>query len=227
MTTVMCSGPVIPEAACTTCSIRVRPPARCRTFACLDFIRVPKPAAKITTLTAPLATTLTGGFISSPSYFSPSLFFSENPDSAAVCPAAPRQIHCDLSGNPGIMADYFPFGQKIGGHNLQAHRRQPVHVIHYRLRLFGRVFPSLADRDTPCVHHRHVEQIAAGVAIDGCHVVRSPEPGGLARLPHQVHEISLQRPAAANCGRNTLHQYVRNHAGEERSRTEGDQIGAL
>src|SRR5271155_547079 len=34
----------------TTCSISVWPPARCSTFARLDFIRVPRPAARITTL---------------------------------------------------------------------------------------------------------------------------------------------------------------------------------
>src|SRR5580698_1702278 len=36
--------------AAMTCSIKESPPARCSTLARLDFIRVPRPAARITTL---------------------------------------------------------------------------------------------------------------------------------------------------------------------------------
>ncbi len=43
------AGAMAPEAA-TTCSISDRPPARCSTLARLDFMRVPRPAARITTL---------------------------------------------------------------------------------------------------------------------------------------------------------------------------------
>src|ERR1039457_1661494 len=114
----MCAASVIPEAAWTTCSTSESPPARWSTFACLDFIRVPKPAARITTLITRLTTTLTGGFISSPSYYSPVLFFPENADLSAVRPAAPRQVHRNLGGHTGIVTDNLPFGPKICGHNL-------------------------------------------------------------------------------------------------------------
>ncbi len=38
------------RAACTTCSTSASPPARCSTLACLERMRVPNPAAKITTV---------------------------------------------------------------------------------------------------------------------------------------------------------------------------------
>src|SRR5437879_3140055 len=47
----MSSGEVISDAIFTTCSIKVSPPARCSTLAFFDFMRVPRPAARITTLT--------------------------------------------------------------------------------------------------------------------------------------------------------------------------------
>src|SRR5438270_9030248 len=43
------SGGASPRTAAIACSIRVFPPARCSTLAMRDFMRVPCPAARITT----------------------------------------------------------------------------------------------------------------------------------------------------------------------------------
>src|SRR6266567_6600732 len=47
-TTTTVSRPFSGSQARTICSTNVRPPARCNTFARLDFSRVPLPAARIT-----------------------------------------------------------------------------------------------------------------------------------------------------------------------------------
>src|SRR5581483_9779355 len=47
----MRSGGANSQAVSTTCSTSAIPPARWRTFALRDFMRVPRPAARITTVT--------------------------------------------------------------------------------------------------------------------------------------------------------------------------------
>ena len=56
-------------------------------------------------------------------------------------------------------------------------------------------------------------------------MIRRAEVGGLAGLPHQIDEVSLESGRVRDGLRNAVHQQVRDHAGEERSRAQGDQIG--
>src|SRR5690242_5805381 len=95
----MRSGGVMRDAVFTTCSIRVRPPARWSTFARFDFMRVPRPAARITTLIV--------GSISIPG---PQARLDHAP------PAAPfaSEFHGDVGGGDRIVADDLAVAQQIG-----------------------------------------------------------------------------------------------------------------
>src|SRR5215471_16236320 len=85
----MRSGEVSAREARTTCSIIARPPARCKTFACRERMRTPRPAARITTRISIAESTADG----------PSCRFSFSP------PPLFRQVDGDRGEGPGVVAD--------------------------------------------------------------------------------------------------------------------------
>src|ERR1700730_10791761 len=100
----MCSADVTPAAAWTTCSTSVSPPARCRTLARLDFIRVPRPAARITTLSGDVIRFL--------------LFRSEDTDFRLGGSAAASQFQRYVGDSSGVVTHNFTIGQQVPGNDL-------------------------------------------------------------------------------------------------------------
>src|ERR1700724_1158308 len=96
----MRSGGVTCMAVLTTCSISVRPPARCSTLACRDFMRVPSPAARMTTLIS--------GFI---------VNLRRKPAFAASA----RELHGDRGGSYRIVAYDGSLREQVRGDHFHAH----------------------------------------------------------------------------------------------------------
>src|ERR1700720_880609 len=130
----MCSGGVMPVAALTTWSTSVSPPTRCSTLARLDFMRVPRPAARITTLIGDFIRLLFDGG---------SLFLSKNADLPARGAAPSSQLHRDFGRSPRIVAYDLALSEQIRGDHLQPHAGQPVNIVDHRLGLLGGVFSPL------------------------------------------------------------------------------------
>src|SRR5215472_9763644 len=101
----MRSGGVNARAVSTTCWTSVFPPARCRTFAFRDFMRVPSPAARITIVTFGIL------------FYYVRLFAI----SGALPPSFLGQPYYDRRGGRRIVTDLIDGTRQVPRHHPQPH----------------------------------------------------------------------------------------------------------
>ena len=145
--------------------------------------------------------------------------------SVLAAPALLRQLHHHGGGGFGIVPDFLLMLSQVAGHHLEAHLEDGLDIVFHGLGLLPGVALLHGRRNGPDVHHGVLQKLAARVLMDGPHVVGGAEAGGLAGLPHQVHEIGLHGRRTGDGRWNALHQHVRDHAGEQRSRPQCDDVG--
>src|SRR5690348_5846972 len=100
-----------------------------------------------------------------------SLFCTEDGKFALGRAAAPGQVDGDVGGGARVVAHDVAVAEQIGSDYLHTHFRQAVDFVHDRLCAFGGVLPALAGADGASIDHHHVEQLHAGVPLDGIDVI--------------------------------------------------------
>ena len=111
------------------------------------------------------------------------------------------------------------------GHHLHSHFCHATGVILNRM-YFLTGIPSLqGSGDGSGIDDGIIEQRSAGVSLDRFHVIGGAEINGFPGLPHQVNEVGLDRGRLFDRLRDSLHQQVRNDAGEQRTWSERNEVG--
>src|SRR5579884_4382798 len=144
---MMRSSAVMAAAVLTTCSMSVRPPARCSTFAFRDFIRVPRPAARITIVTGSIL---------------------------LCCPplsSAARQAHGDRRRGLRIVPHLVAFAEQFFLDYLDAHLPDALRVVHHRARTLLFIAPQHRFADGTRVQHGYIDQVFSSMLGNGGDVV--------------------------------------------------------
>ena len=113
----------------------------------------------------------------------------------------------------------------MGGHDPEAHGPQTLGVNLHRARRFSSVLALQSLADPAFVHDDDVDQPLRGVPQNRFDVIRGAEVHGLARLPHQVDDIGLERAGTPDGLGDAVHQQVGYHAGEQGTGPHRDHVG--
>ena len=147
--------------------------------------------------------------------------------SSAPAPAPPRRSRSGRGGSfPVVRAP--AMRTRSAPTTFKPHTLQILRVVFHRPRGAGLItvqhFAAESAAYSPRTH-RSAGRSASGVPQQRRHMIGRAKIGGLARLRHQVHEVRFAaRATAAIASRNAVHQQIRNHAGEQRSRAQRDQV---
>ena len=205
-TTKIRSGGASARAVRSTCSIRYLPPARCSTLALRDFMRVPSPAARTTTVNG-----------MSPLFPRWLLRLRRRPSL--------RQPHGYRGGCLRVMAHFLASCASLPAITLSPN----FEIRRYRFRpaapARGRNASWRPSGSAGCSPSAQSSSLPRGMRSMARMWSEAVKLGSFAGLPHQVDEIRFQRGRRADGRRHALHQQVWNHAGEKRTRSERDQVG--
>src|ERR1035441_1889155 len=131
----------------TTCSASGLPPAWCSTLARRDFMRVPSPAARITTVTGVAINTILG------------------PPEFAASPLL-RQLDRHGGGGPGIVPHLFSLPHQVPRHYRHAHFDDCLDVVLHGRGLLPRVALLHRRSDGSGVDYRVIQKLDPGVLVD-------------------------------------------------------------
>src|SRR5579871_6856200 len=193
------------RAVSTTCSTNALPPARCSTLAFRDFMRVPRPAARITTVTGVSMIPLCLPISAPPAFLGEFDYHSRRPR--------------------GVMPHFTGGLSQIPSHYFQPQFKKRIDIVLYGQRIFPCVSPLQCLRNRPNVYHGVIQKFAAGMMVNRADMVACPEIRGLSRLPHQVDKVGLYGWRPADGCRHAIHQQIGNYARKQGTGTKGDHIG--
>ena len=103
--------------------------------------------------------------------------------------------------------------------------RDSVEVVFHGQRLLPFVALPCSHLHRRDVDNRAIDDLAAGMLVDGADMVGGGEVHGFSGLPHQVYKIRLEGGRTPDGRGDSLHQQVWDHAGEQRTGAQRDQVG--
>src|SRR5437899_12100270 len=112
-----------------------------------------------------------------------------------LSPLAAFHGELDRDGRDGIriVANQSGFLYIIAADHVDAQGVDLVEIVFHRSRFLARITAEQRRTDLARVQDRVIQELTAGMSVNGADVVRSSEICSFAWLPHEVHKIRLHR----------------------------------
>jgi len=134
------------------------------------------------------------------------------------------KLHQVAGDAGGVVASDSVFFEVVAEHGNDAEFLDGVKIVGDLARTFQLVLSQEFRGNRRAVDERVIEKLLLGVAVEGADVIGGSEIQAFVGLGHQVADVDLDRLGRDDCLRNAPHQQVGNQAGEQRARTDGDEI---